>query len=310
MAISTNISDLTQVGRTTAPDPSQPQVSVSKSLDFTAAGDFTLDFTSVNQTQQFGIPRTLYFDNGTNPNQVIVTVSITGQQLTLAPYSIGYYNLTASEASTIQFVSAGGASAVSPLSVFNHVVQPSVWYSYGTSNPLSSTAVEGSIVDGTSIAAATNPNPFLIAAKDYATGLLHNLSASAVGVLNVAVAALAQLPATLGAKTGALSLSVVPNTDTPFKTTSQGYSFSHIAAAATTNVKAGAGVLHAVIVNAKGTVASTLTIYDNIVGAGTVIAIIDSLNLSGTFEFDIAFATGLTIVSTGTVAPDFTVSYR
>lgn len=91
---------------------------------------------------------------------------------------------------------------------------------------------------------------------------------------------------------------------------SGGYSFIDVNTAATTVVKSGAGTLHLVNVGKKGTVASTLTLYDNTAGSGTVIGLIDSLNLDGVFQYDIAFATGLTIVSTGTVAPDFTVSYK
>lgn len=88
------------------------------------------------------------------------------------------------------------------------------------------------------------------------------------------------------------------------------FTYSHIATATTTTVKSGAGDLHSITVNSKGTVASTITVYDNTAGSGTVIAVIDSLNLGGAFVFDIAFATGLTLVTTGTVAPDVTVSYR
>lgn len=87
-------------------------------------------------------------------------------------------------------------------------------------------------------------------------------------------------------------------------------SYAHIATATTTVVKSGAGSLHSIIVNTKGTVASTITAYDNTAGSGTVIAVIDSLTLSGLFTYDIAFTTGLTLVTTGTVAPDITVSYR
>lgn len=88
------------------------------------------------------------------------------------------------------------------------------------------------------------------------------------------------------------------------------YSFSHISTSTTTTVKSGAGVLHAISVNTKGTVASIITVYDNTAGSGTVIGVVDSLNLSGAFIFDVIFATGLTLVTTGTVAPDITVSYR
>ena len=96
----------------------------------------------------------------------------------------------------------------------------------------------------------------------------------------------------------------------PTASASGGYSFSNITTATTTTVKSGAGYLRRIVVNTKGTVASAIVIYDNAAGSGTKIATIDSLNLYGTFTFDIAFATGLTLVTTGTAAPDVTVIYK
>lgn len=86
--------------------------------------------------------------------------------------------------------------------------------------------------------------------------------------------------------------------------------FNHISTSATTVVKTGAGNLHNVTVNTDGTVASSVTIYDNTAASGTIIAVINSLNSTGTYTYDVAFTTGLTIVTTGTAAPDITVSYR
>lgn len=93
-------------------------------------------------------------------------------------------------------------------------------------------------------------------------------------------------------------------------TVAAGYSYAHIATSTTTTVKSGAGVLHLINVGTLGTVASTITIYDNTAGSGTIIGIINSLTLSGGFPYDVSFATGLTLVTTGTAAPDVTVSYR
>lgn len=85
--------------------------------------------------------------------------------------------------------------------------------------------------------------------------------------------------------------------------------FSHIAGAATTVIKSGAGFLHTFIINTKGA-AATATIYDNTAGSGTVIAIVDLTGVSGTgTTYDVAFLTGLTVVTTGTLS-DITVSYR
>jgi len=88
----------------------------------------------------------------------------------------------------------------------------------------------------------------------------------------------------------------------------QYFSYTHISTTTTTTIKSGAGFVHNISVNTKGTAASIVTVYDNTTATGTVIGIIDSLNLSGLFLSDVAFATGLTIVTTG--APDLTVSYR
>ncbi len=89
-----------------------------------------------------------------------------------------------------------------------------------------------------------------------------------------------------------------------------GYSCVNISTATTTVVKSGAGVLHLVNVNTLGTIASTATIYDNTAGSGTIIAIIDTLTLAGPNFYDINFATGCTVVTTGTAAPNITVAYR
>jgi hypothetical protein len=96
----------------------------------------------------------------------------------------------------------------------------------------------------------------------------------------------------------------------PLGVAAVGHSFAHIATSTTTTVKSGAGILHTLTVNNLGTVASTTTIYDNTAGSGTVIAIINTLAGQTSYVYDVVFATGLTIVTTGTVAPDITVSYR
>lgn len=120
-----------------------------------------------------------------------------------------------------------------------------------------------------------------------------------------------QLPAALGQTTMAASLPVTLASNQSAITTQQaGFSFTNITTSTTTTVKSGAGVLHLVNINADGTVASAVTVYDSLTGSGTKIATINSLALSGAFVYDIAFTTGLTIVTTGTQAPDVTVSWR
>lgn len=89
------------------------------------------------------------------------------------------------------------------------------------------------------------------------------------------------------------------------------YQLTNIATSTMTNLKSGAGFLRGLTINAAGTVASTITIYDSLTAAGTKLATINSLSpLGNNFVYEGVFSTGLTIVTTGTVAPDITVAWR
>lgn len=80
---------------------------------------------------------------------------------------------------------------------------------------------------------------------------------------------------------------------------------TYISTATTTTLKSGAGMLHSIVVTE--TAAGTITVYDNTAGSGTVKAVLKASIAEGTYVFDIAFSTGLTIVTAG--ASKLTVSY-
>ena len=88
------------------------------------------------------------------------------------------------------------------------------------------------------------------------------------------------------------------------------FAHSKLAATATTTVKSGSGILHAIVINKAGASSNTCTVYDNTAGSGTKIGAIDTVELNGrTLTYDVRFATGLTVVlATGTPA-DITVCY-
>lgn len=89
-----------------------------------------------------------------------------------------------------------------------------------------------------------------------------------------------------------------------------GWVFANITTATTTTVRSGKGVLHGITLN-KPLGNGVIAIYDNTAGSGTLIGTITYpvTLLSGpvTLTYDVAFATGLTLVTTGT--QDITVSY-
>ena len=87
------------------------------------------------------------------------------------------------------------------------------------------------------------------------------------------------------------------------------YSYSHITA--DTAVKSGAGRLHTININGCST-AGTLTIYDSLTEASTIIAVIPiaiNTNPLATLTYDVAFGTGLYLGFDATLVADLTVSY-
>lgn len=91
------------------------------------------------------------------------------------------------------------------------------------------------------------------------------------------------------------------------------YKYKPITAAdpTTTSVKSGAGYLHTITINTAAA-SGVITVYDNTAASGTKIATITQpatlLKTSETLTYDVAFSTGLTIVTSG-AAQDITISY-
>lgn len=85
-------------------------------------------------------------------------------------------------------------------------------------------------------------------------------------------------------------------------------SYSNIINNSTTTIKSGAGILHTVVVNTLGTT-PTIQLYDNTAASGTKIGLITP-TVTGTYDYDISFNTGLTIVTTGTAGSDITIVYQ
>lgn len=84
---------------------------------------------------------------------------------------------------------------------------------------------------------------------------------------------------------------------------STGYSYTNIAGAATTTLKSGAGKFVRLVIN-KAVASSAITIYDNTAGSGTKIATVTQplsiLQSQTSMTYEVAFATGLTIVTSST----------
>lgn len=82
-------------------------------------------------------------------------------------------------------------------------------------------------------------------------------------------------------------------------------SYRYISTADTTVVKTGAGTLHRLIVT--GGTAGTIVVYDNTAASGNIIASFASTAAASSYEFNVDFTVGLTVVTAA--ATNVTVSY-
>jgi len=88
-------------------------------------------------------------------------------------------------------------------------------------------------------------------------------------------------------------------------------SYLHLNANGTTTVKSGAGVLRRIVINTRGGILNTLTIYDNTTATGAVIGVVDTSGAeAGAFDYELDFTTGLTVVLAGGTAADITIIYE
>lgn len=179
----------------------------------------------------------------------------------------------------------------------------------GTANTLAN-AWPTKITDGTNGPAAVKPASTAAAATD--PGLVVDISPNGINPNGSNTSALSA-PVVIASDQAPVAVKgsgpAVPTNS--LATVSAGFTYTHISTSTTTAaIKTGAGVLHTVCVNTLGTVASAITVDDALTATTPTIAIINSLTLLGCQTYDVAFSTGLTVVTTGTVAPDVTVSWR
>lgn len=79
---------------------------------------------------------------------------------------------------------------------------------------------------------------------------------------------------------------------------------TYISTATTTTIKSGSGVLHAITITES--VASTIIVYDNTAGSGTIIASFPASATAQTYQINVSFSIGCTVVTAG--ASKLTVS--
>ena len=172
----------------------------------------------------------------------------------------------------------------------------------GAAQPFGTIQVGGEDPNGNLRSLATNTSGDLLVDGNVASGVADSGSPVKIGgVYNSSLPTLST-GERVDMQTDSLGRVIVANVN----------KYMHLAGAATTTVKSGAGYLHAICCN-NATSSSVITVYDNTAASGNLIAVITmgtgTSAQAFTQIFDIAFTTGLTIVRTVS-GTSITVSYQ
>lgn len=163
--------------------PAEP-VAVNAVLDFSAAFNYVIDFTVLNQPLVIGLIKSMFIDNTETPNEVIVSVEGTQQRFTVPAFAEGYFHITATQTTKVILESDGGGATKSNVAFFNEVKAPVVWYKYGLDPNDGNVKAEGTMEDGAvPIANEQFKNPVYIGGKEYATDTFRGIAVDATGKL-------------------------------------------------------------------------------------------------------------------------------
>ena len=299
--------DLFQSGRINAYDPNNGLAFLKYSAILDPAdGGLEFNFPNAQATgNTFGGVRSMFVDNSDNNYEVRVTVAGTRQTFPISANSTGYYPVDSQLGSTVLIETAGLSSDVVEIIFYNYPQTPYVWFKYGNAVTANVTIGNG---DDAALGATTDPtitnpvtNGTLIA---FTRGILTGINAAAASLVTVVADFVTLLADTANIVTNTSNIStgtadIVVNTGT--------YSYKNVVGSVTVNIKPAPGTLGRIVVNTGGAVAGSVIVYDNTVGSGTIIATIDALK-TGTYEYNVPFGIGLTLVTTG--GPDVTAVYR
>lgn len=86
------------------------------------------------------------------------------------------------------------------------------------------------------------------------------------------------------------------------------YTSVNITTKTTTVCRTGSGIFRGITINKAGST-DTLTVYDNTAASGTIIATITVASGIALYEYNATFVNGLTVVSGGGTAGDYTVTF-
>lgn len=228
--------------------------------------------------------------------------------------------------------SIGGANTTRSWGAFNFGTKPVIldgfYFSYdGSSSTLSVNVANNGVITTINSGAFNGElSSYTLDTNVHAYEIIYQLPAAWFFIDNVLVhkfkATTGMLTNNIHLTTGALasnsvsgvtsaSLEIWASSISKMTATEPDPQYAHINTLSTTLVKRDPGTLQRIIINAPGTSSNVLTIYDNVVGSGKVIAAINvSGNTAASFlDYNLPFFIGLTVVSATGASADITIIY-
>jgi len=108
-----------------AAPPDGPKA-IPVSLDFSALATYTLDYSNAQNLGKFSMLQAVYVDNSTNGSAVSITVTGTGQVLTVPANSQAYLPILVGNPIFLTFTSNGNVSVT--VFLLNFPVAPAIWH--------------------------------------------------------------------------------------------------------------------------------------------------------------------------------------
>jgi len=106
--------------------PEEGAKSIPLLLDFTNTNLWTIDLTSFQELGYISMIQTVYIDNSANGNSFTVVVGTSGQKITAAPNTQGYYPVLCPNPAKLSFGTLQG-SGVIPIQLINTPIPGPVW---------------------------------------------------------------------------------------------------------------------------------------------------------------------------------------
>jgi hypothetical protein len=166
-----------QVGRTKSKSPHFAPTLLTFPIKTVGPVDALVDLGVSQQNKSFGVIESIYINNGKNPSDLRVVISVTNQVIIAPPFSTGTYLVDASEGSSVSLTSLGGATENGSVTFYNYQVQPYVYYTYGLFN---GNITVGAVFGSTAIGLAPTKAPVFTSGIDGA-GLTRPFLVNATG---------------------------------------------------------------------------------------------------------------------------------